>query len=272
KRSRVITDAERKLTAYHEAGHAVTTWIRQPESPVHQISIIPSGRAGGYTLSFPKEDQSYMSRTMMENEIVTLLGGRCAEAVILGDISTGASNDIQRASTIARQMVTKYGMSEKLGPILYGSESSSDEVFLGRDFNQTKNYSEETASVIDEEVKKIVTKAYDEAIRILEDNIDRLHFVAEYLMKNEIMEEEQFVRAMTEPEVTIEQLEEMVAEKRRKSKEENEAFARHLAELEKQREEERAKDEARRQHRGTFPPIGQETPKDEDEGDEDDEE
>jgi cell division protease FtsH len=271
-RSRVITDAERKLTAYHEAGHAVTTWIRQPESPVHQISIIPSGRAGGYTLSFPKEDQSYMSRTMMENEIVTLLGGRCAEAVILGDISTGASNDIQRASAIARQMVTKYGMSEKLGPILYGSESSSDEVFLGRDFNQTKNYSEETASVIDEEVKKIVTKAYDEAIRILEDNLDRLHFVAEYLMKNEIMEEEQFVRAMTEPEVTIEQLEEMVAEKRRKSKEENEAFARHLAELEKQREEERAKDEARRQHRSAFPPIGQEQPKDEDDGDEGDDE
>ena len=271
KRSRVITEAERKLTAYHEAGHAVTTWIRQPESPVHQISIIPSGRAGGYTLSFPKEDQSYMSRSMMENEIVTLLGGRCAEALILGDISTGASNDIQRASSIARHMVTKYGMSEKLGPILYGSESSSDEVFLGRDFNQTKNYSEETAAVIDEEVKKIVTKAYDEAIRILEDNIDRLHFVAAYLMKNEIMEEEQFVRAMTEPDVTVEQLEEMVAEKRRRSKEENEAFARHLAELEKQREEERAKDEARRQHRGAFPPIGQEPPKD-DEDDGDDEE
>lgn len=183
-----------------------------------------------------------MSRSMMESEIVTLLGGRVAEALILGDISTGASNDIQRASSIARQMVTKYGMSEKLGPILYGSESSSDEVFLGRDFNQTKNYSEETASIIDSEVKSIVEKAYSEAMDILRENVDRLHFVAAYLMKNEIMEEEQFVRAMSEPDITIEDLEEMVAEKRRKSREENEAHARHVAELERQREEERARE------------------------------
>ena len=246
KKSRVISEQEKRLTAYHEAGHAITTWVRQPDDPVHQISIIPSGRAGGYTLSFPKEDKSYMSRSMMENEIVTLLGGRVSEALILGDISTGASNDIQRASSIARQMVTKYGMSDLLGPILYGSESSSDEVFLGRDFNQTKNYSEETASLIDSEVKRIVTKAYEDAKETLEANMDRLHFVAAYLMKNEIMEEEQFRRAMTEPSVTIEELEEMVAEKRRKSREENEARARHLAELEKQREEERAKEEARR--------------------------
>ena len=178
KKSRVISEAEKKLTAYHETGHAITTWVRQPDEPVHQISIIPSGRAGGYTLSFPKEDKSYMSRGMMENELVTLLGGRVAEALIIGDVSTGASNDIQRASNLARQMVTKYGMSEKLGPILYGSESSSDEVFLGRDFNQTKNYSEETASIIDSEVKDIITKAYDDAKRILEENMDRLHFVA----------------------------------------------------------------------------------------------
>jgi len=242
KKSRVINEAEKKLTAYHEAGHAITTWVRQPDDPVHQISIIPSGRAGGYTLSLPKEDKSYMSRKMMENEIITLLGGRVAEQIILGDISTGASNDIQRASSIARQMVTKYGMSDKLGPILYGSESTSDEVFLGRDFNHTKNYSEETASLIDSEVKAIVMKAYDEAKTILEENIERLHFVAEYLMKNEIMEEAQFIRAMSEPEsTTIEDLEEMVAEKRRKSREENEAHARHIAELERQREEERAK-------------------------------
>lgn len=248
KKSRVISEAEKKLTAYHETGHAITTWVRQPDEPVHQISIIPSGRAGGYTLSFPKEDKSYMSRGMMENELVTLLGGRVAEALIIGDVSTGASNDIQRASNLARQMVTKYGMSEKLGPILYGSESSSDEVFLGRDFNQTKNYSEETASIIDSEVKDIITKAYDDAKRILEENMDRLHFVAAYLMKNEIMEEEQFVRAMTEKDVTIEQLEEMVAEKRRKSREENEAHAKHLAELEKQREEERKRAESHFQH------------------------
>ena len=272
KRSRVITEAERKLTAYHEAGHAITTWVRQPESPVHQISIIPSGRAGGYTLSFPKEDQSYMSRGMMENEILTLLGGRVAEAIILGDISTGASNDIQRASQLARSMVTKYGMSDKLGPILYGSETSSDEVFLGRDFNQTKNYSEETASLIDTEVKEIVMKAYRDCEQVLRDNIDRLHFIASYLMKNEIMEEEQFVRAMTEPDVTIEQLEEMVAEKRRKSKEENEAFARHLEELEKQREEERAREEARHHRSGSANTSPFAAPLQQEDSDEDDKE
>ncbi len=247
KKSRVITDAERKLTAYHEAGHAITTWVRQPDEPVHQISIIPSGRAGGYTLSLPKTDKSYMSRSMMESEIVVLLGGRVSEQIILGDISTGASNDIQRASTIARQMVTKYGMSDKLGPILYGSESSSDEVFLGRDFSQSKNYSEETAAIIDTEVRDIITKAYDDAKAILEANLEKLHFVASYLMKNEIMEEDQFVRAMTESDITLEELEEMVAEKRRRSKEENEAHARRLAEQEKKREEEREREAARRE-------------------------
>ncbi len=251
KKSRVISEAERKLTAYHEAGHALTTWVRQPDEPVHQISIIPSGRAGGYTLSFPKEDKSYMSRSMMESEIVTLLGGRVAEHIILGDISTGASNDIQRASSIARQMVTKYGMSDKLGPILYGSESSSDEVFLGRDFNQTKNYSEETASLIDSEVKQIVLKAYADAKEILEANIEKLHFVASYLMKNEIMEEEQFVRAMSEADVTLEDLEAMVAEKRRRSREENEAHARRIAELEKQREAEREKEKETAERRNS---------------------
>ncbi len=249
KKSRVISEAERKLTAYHEAGHAVTTWVRQKDEPVHQISIIPSGRAGGYTLSFPKEDKSYMSRSAMQDEIITLLGGRVAEQIILGDISTGASNDIQRATSIARQMVTKYGMSDKLGPILYGSESSSDEVFLGRDFNNTRNYSEETASLIDSEVKRIVSEAYAQAEQILRENIDRLHFVAAYLMKNEIMEEAQFVRAMSEPDITIEELEAMVAEKRRKSQEENEAHARRLAEEEKQREAERGAEAAREKER-----------------------
>ena len=249
KKSRVISEAERKLIAYHEAGHAVTTWVRQKDEPVHQISIIPSGRAGGYTLSFPKEDKSYMSRSAMQDEIITLLGGRVAEQIILGDISTGASNDIQRATSIARQMVTKYGMSDKLGPILYGSESSSDEVFLGRDFNNTRNYSEETASLIDSEVKRIVSEAYAQAEQILRENIDRLHFVAEYLMKNEIMEEAQFVRAMSEPDITIEELEAMVAEKRRKSREENEAHARRLAEEEKQREAEREAEAAREKER-----------------------
>ncbi len=252
KKSHVITDAERRLTAYHEAGHAITTWVRQKDDPVHQISIIPSGRAGGYTLSFPKEDRSYMSRSSMEDEIVTLLGGRVSEMLILGDISTGASNDIQRASNIARQMVTKYGMSDTLGPILYGSESSSDEIFLGRDFNQTRNYSEETASLIDSEIKRIVTKAYKDAESILRENMDRLHFVAAYLIKNEIMEEAQFVRAMTEPDVTLDELEAMVAEKRRKSKEENEAHARRVREEEAKREAQRQKNESHDRH-SVFP-------------------
>ena len=242
KKSRVISEAERRLTAYHEAGHAIATWVRQPDEPVHQISIIPSGRAGGYTLSLPKDDRSYLSRGMMESEIVTLLGGRVAEELIIGDISTGASNDIQRATSIARQMVTKYGMSDKLGPILYGSESSSDEVFLGRDFNQTKNYSEETAAIIDKEVRDIITKAYADTKAILQANLQKLHFIASYLMKNEIMEEAQFVRAMSEADITIEELEAMVAEKRRRSEEENEARARHIAELERQREEERERE------------------------------
>ncbi len=249
KKSRVISEAERKLTAYHEAGHAVTTWVRQKDEPVHQISIIPSGRAGGYTLSFPKEDKSYMSRSAMQDEIITLLGGRVAEQIILGDISTGASNDIQRATSIARHMVTKYGMSDKLGPILYGSESSSDEVFLGRDFNNTRNYSEETASLIDSEVKRIVSEAYAQAEAILREQMDRLHFIAAYLMKNEIMEEEQFVRAMSEPGVTLEDLEAMVAEKRRKSREENEAHARRVAEEEKRRAAEREAEAAREKER-----------------------
>ena len=260
KKSHVITEAERRLTAYHEAGHAITTWVRQKDDPVHQISIIPSGRAGGYTLSFPKEDRSYMSRSAMEDEIVTLLGGRVSEMLILGDISTGASNDIQRATSIARQMVTKYGMSDTLGPILYGSESSSDEIFLGRDFNQTRNYSEETASLIDSEIKRIVTKAYKEAESILRENIDRLHFVAAYLIKNEIMEEAQFVRAMTEPDVTLDELEAMVAEKRRKSKEENEAHARRIREEEAKREAQRQKNEAH-DKRSIFP-IEHSDPKD----------
>jgi cell division protease FtsH len=215
---------------------------------VHQISIIPAGRAGGYTLSLPKEDRSYMSRNDMKNEIVTLLAGRVAEALIMDDISTGASNDIQRATAMARNMVTKYGMSDLLGPIQYGSESSSDEVFLGRDFNNTRNYSEGTASEIDGEIKRIIREGYAEAERLLKENMEKLHFIAGFLFKNEIMEEEQFNRAMDgdalNP-VTYEELEEMVAEKRRRSAEENELRARHLAEEEKKREEERRREEQR---------------------------
>ena len=247
KKSKVVSDKEKKLTAYHEAGHAITTKLIQENDPVHQISIIPAGRAGGYTLSLPKEDRSYMSKNDMKNEIVTLLAGRVAEALIMDDISTGASNDIQRATALARNMVTKYGMSDLLGPIQYGSESSSDEVFLGRDFNNTRNYSEETASEIDAEIKRIIREGYDEAERLLKENMEKLHFVAGFLFKNEIMEEDQFNRAMESDDVTYEELEEMVAERRKRSAEENERRARHLAEEERKREEERAREEAKNQ-------------------------
>ncbi len=251
KRSKVISEKEKRLTAYHEAGHAVVTKFIQPEEPVHQISIIPSGRAGGYTLSLPKDDRSYMSKNDMKHEIVTLLGGRVAEGLILGDISTGASNDIQRATSIARNMVTKYGMTDELGPIVYGAEHDGDEVFLGRDFSSTKNYSEQTAYKIDVEIKRIVEEAYAEAKRILEENSEKLHFVAGYLIEHEIMDEEQFEAAMTQEGVTYEQLDNMVSEKRARSEAENEQRRKYLRELEEKErlrheEEERREREAQR--------------------------
>lgn len=236
KKSKVVTENEKRLTAYHEAGHAIVTKIMKADSPVHQISIIPSGRAGGYTLSLPKEDRSYMSKNEMENEIVTLLGGRVAEKLILGDISTGASNDIQRATVIARNMVTKYGMSDNLGPIVYGSEHGNDEVFLGRDFNTTRNYSEDTAAAIDNEIKSIVNTAYGSAENILLENMDKLHFIASFLFKNEIMDELQFEAVMA-GNPTVEELESMMDEKRRKSEEENKA-KKDRDEEEKKRKEE----------------------------------
>ena len=246
KRSRVVTEKDKRVTAYHEAGHAIVGYKLQEDRPVHHISIIPSGRAAGFTLSMPKNDNTHTSRTEMTNEIAVLLAGRVAESLI-GDIHTGASNDIQRASQIARSMVTKYGMSNVLGPIQYGSATGNDEVFLGRDFNHTQNYSDETASTIDAEVKRIISEAYEQAKKILSANMDKLDFVSGFLMKNEVMEEEQFRRAMEEPFVTYEELEYMVAAKRRKSEEENEARARHIAEMERKREEERAREAARRE-------------------------
>ena len=237
KRSKVITDNEKKLTSYHEAGHAIVTKLMKPDSPVHQISIIPSGRAGGYTLSLPKEDRSYMSKRDMENEIVTLLGGRVAESLIMGDISTGASNDIQRATSIARNMVTKYGMSDSLGPVVYGSEHSDDEVFLGRDFNTARNYSEGTATKIDEEIRRIIDTAYEAAKRILEEHMDKLHFIAGYLFKNEVIDEDQF-EAIMNGNPTDEELDAMSEEKRRRSRAENEAKKQRDEEEKKRREEE----------------------------------
>ena len=256
KKSKVVSEKERKLTAYHEAGHAIVGYLSDDSESVHQISIIPAGRAGGYTLSLPKEDRSYRSKKDMEVDILGLLGGRVAEALVLGDISTGASNDIQRATSIARGMVTKYGMSEALGPIVYGSEHDGDEVFLGRDFSSTKNYSEDTAAQIDAEIKRIVTEAYDRAMKLLEENIEKLHFVAEYLFKNELMDGEQFAAAM-EGNPTVEELEEMQAEKKRKNENENnEKPKRDEAEAARREEEEqkRREDERRR-----FDPAAEDT-------------
>ena len=190
KKTKVRSEKENKLVAYHEAGHAVVSHYLETQDPVHEISIVPRGMAGGYTMYRPTEDKSFMSKTEMEENIVSLLGGRVAEALILNDISTGASNDIERATKIARSMVTKYGMSERIGALMLGS--SQDEVFLGRDFGHTKEYSEETAAIIDEETKKIVDTGYNRAKQILSDNIDKLHKVAGILLEKEKINAEEF--------------------------------------------------------------------------------
>lgn len=194
KKSKKVTDDEKKLTAYHEAGHAVTNFYLPTLDPVHQVSIIPRGMAGGYTMSLPKDDKSYVSKKQMLDELVSLLGGRVAEAIILGDISTGASNDIERATKIARNMIVKYGMSEKLGPISYGS--GNEEVFIGRDYGQVKNYSEETAAVIDKEVEDLIMQAYERASEILRLHIDKLHLLASYLIENEKIDGITFAKLM----------------------------------------------------------------------------
>lgn len=189
KKSRVISEEERKLTAYHEAGHAVVAHVLPKTDPVHQITIIPRGRAGGFTMILPKEDKYYGTKETMREQIIHLLGGRVAEMLTLDDISTGASNDIQRATDIAKEMVTKYGFSDKLGPVNY---SSSDEVFLGKDFSTRQAYSEETANEIDEEVKAIIEEAYDTARTILSERLDQLTAVAEGLLEVETLDNRQF--------------------------------------------------------------------------------
>lgn len=194
KKSRVISEGERKLTAYHEAGHALVARMMPNTDPVHQITIIPRGRAGGFTMILPKEDKYYSTKTMMMEQIVHLLGGRVAEKLTLNDISTGASNDIERATEIARGMVTKYGFSDRLGPVNY---SSSDEVFLGKDFSTRKNYSEEMASEIDEEIRTIIEDAYATAEKLLTENIDKLHIVAQTLLEIETLDGEQFEALFT---------------------------------------------------------------------------
>ena len=196
KKSRVMSKKEKKLTAYHESGHAIITQYCDTQDPVHQISIIPRGMAGGYTMSLPSEDKVYKTYSEMKEEIMVLLGGRVAEALILGDISTGASNDIERVTKMATAMVTKYGMSKKMGPICYGSDNN--EIFIGRDMGHVKNYSDQTASEIDDEVKDIIYEGYRNTEQILIKHKDELHKVANFLIEHEKMTGEDFITLINE--------------------------------------------------------------------------
>ncbi len=240
KKSKIRTEKDNKLTAYHEAGHAVVSHYCKNTDPVKFITIVPAGRAGGVTVSVPEEDIAYSTRGRMLDDIRMSLGGRIAEELIMDDISTGASGDIQHATKIARAMVTKYGMSDKLGAVLYGSEHSNDEVFLGRDFSSGKNYSEQTAAEIDKEIQRIIGEAYIAAKEILTAHLDKLHFVAQYLLKHESMDGDQFAAAMKDG-ATVEDLEAIAEEKAEKSRRDNEAR--------KAAEEERAKEEEERRRR-----------------------
>ena len=202
KKTRVMSDKEKKLTAFHEAGHAVVSKLLPSQDPVHQISIIPRGRAGGYTMNLPSEDKSYTTKGEMLDSIAVLLGGRAAEKITLDDISTGASNDIERASKVARQMVTKYGMSDTLGPVCYGSQN--DEVFIGRDFVQSKNLSENVSAKIDAEVTQIIENQYKRCIELLNENIDKLNNVAKALIENEKLSREEFEKVFNGETLEIE--------------------------------------------------------------------
>lgn len=190
KKSKVVSEHDKKLTAYHEAGHAVVQKLLPNADPVHQISIIPRGRAGGYTISLPQQDKFYMSKSELEEQIVSLLGGRVAEKLVLDDVSTGAKNDIERATGIARKMVTEYGMSESLGPMTFGSEH--DEVFIGKDLTRTRNYSEEVAAIIDKEIRKVIDATYHKTETLLRENISKLHGVAQALLEREKLDQAEF--------------------------------------------------------------------------------
>ena len=194
KKSKVVSEEEKRLTAFHEAGHAVCTFHCKTQDPVHQVSIIPRGMAGGYTMSLPEHDRSFRSKTQMEEEIIVLLGGRVAEKIVLDEISTGASNDIERATDLARSMITRYGFSEKLGPIVYGHDNS--EVFLGRDYSQGRNYSENVAAEIDGEIRELIDTSYENAKQILLSHRDQLDKVAHYLMEHEKIDGEDFYKLM----------------------------------------------------------------------------
>ena len=248
KKSKVRTEHDNRLTAFHEAGHAIAAYFSPGADPVKHITIIPAGSAGGVTVMVPERDVTYKSKNQMFDDIVVSLGGRVAEQLTMEDISSGASSDIRQATAVARNMVMKYGMSDRLGPILYGSEHSSDEVFLGRDFSTGKDYSEKTASEIDDEIRAIIDRAYKRCSEILEAHSDKLRKLAEYLVKAESVDGDQF-RALMEGDPSFEELDAMVAEKKRRSEEENESRRKREEEERKKREEERARRDAEMHNR-----------------------
>ena len=250
KKKNKIKDSEKRKTAYHEAGHAILAHILPTQDPVRQISIIPSGRALGYTLNPPTEDKYSVYKNELRERISMLLGGRAAEEIVYGDVSGGASNDIMRATQTARKMVTELGMSDVIGNIRLGSDHDEDTVFLGRDFSSGKNYSEETAALIDAEVKKIIDEAYAKAKELLIANREKLDFITDFLCKHEIMDDQEFTKAM-EDGTTMEELDAMVEQKRQKSYAENEAQRRANEEAARREEEERKKrdEELARQNR-----------------------
>ena len=240
KKAKQRREKDNKLVAYHEAGHAVAAYYCPTSDPVKHITIIPAGSAGGVTIRVPEEDKLGRTKNEMIDDIIVCMGGRVAEALVLEDISTGASQDIQQATKIARSMVERYGMSEKLGTVLYGNEHGGSEVFLGRDFSSGKNYSEKTAAEIDDEVRSIIDSAYKKCVEYLSEHMDKLHFVAQYLYKHETMDNDQFMAAM-ERDCTEEEIEAIAEQKKNESKAEND----RRAEIDAKKEaEEKAKSEA----------------------------
>lgn len=256
KKSAIRTEEDNRLTAYHEAGHALASFYAPKADPVKQITILPAGQTGGVTLMVPENDKLYHSKNQMLDDIVVSLGGRVAEEIIFGDVSTGASSDIQHATRVATDMVTRYGMSEKLGTVLYGSEHSSDAVFLGRDFNTSRNFSEETAASIDEEVRRIISESHARCMTYVADHRDKLDLVAAYLLKHETMEGETFRAAMERDAVTMEELEAIDAERERRSEEENRVAAEKKAAEEAQKAAEQPNDGRSDAERELFSQLG----------------
>jgi len=213
KKSRVISEKERRLTAYHEAGHAILAKVLPDVDPVHRITIIPRGRAGGFTMQLPREDRSYTTKAMMENELVILLGGRVAEKLILHDVSTGAQNDLKRVAGIARSMITRYAMSENLSSMMYGSD---EEVFIGRDMTSRREYSEQVAAEIDREIQVLVDSAYERAVELLSENLHILHEVAKALLEFETINGDEF-------DIVVHEGFDKLAEARKKSEEDEKA-------------------------------------------------